>query len=209
MPLQFFSTRLRRLAAVLLPQVVSLGAGYNHATAVTECGKLYMWGMKVGQGSQGEGAERARTIRTEFDGGRCASFVVVFHPAEKVLASSSPTGLRLFSCAFTVSPALTPSTATAVCTSYAEFFLGLLLAIAATFCCQQRSDTTTTNQRSGHWSRSGCLRWRASASSTPPAESGTQQPSQVGRRKSNFHALSDVMRPLCTTCFLLDSVRRF
>lgn len=28
-------------------QVVSLGAGYNHATAVTEDGKLYMWGMKA------------------------------------------------------------------------------------------------------------------------------------------------------------------
>lgn len=27
--------------------MVSLGAGYNHATAVTESGKLYMWGMKV------------------------------------------------------------------------------------------------------------------------------------------------------------------
>ena len=31
-------------------QVVSLGAGYNHATAVTEDGKLFMWGMKVRRG---------------------------------------------------------------------------------------------------------------------------------------------------------------
>lgn len=32
----------------VVSQVVSIGAGYNHASAVTESGKLYMWGMKVG-----------------------------------------------------------------------------------------------------------------------------------------------------------------
>eukprot|EP00752_Nemacystus_decipiens_P006950 g6237.t1 len=36
----------RTIDALLGEKVVSLGAGYNHAAAVTEDGKIYMWGMK-------------------------------------------------------------------------------------------------------------------------------------------------------------------
>lgn len=39
--------------------------------------------------------------------------------------------------------------------------------------------TTMTHTPSDLWSRSGCLRWKASESFTPLAGSGTQQPSQV------------------------------
>ncbi|CAN0365352.1 unnamed protein product, partial [Laminaria digitata] len=37
----------RSIEALAGEKVVSLGAGYNHATAVTDSGKLYMWGMKA------------------------------------------------------------------------------------------------------------------------------------------------------------------
>ncbi|CBN77994.1 conserved unknown protein [Ectocarpus siliculosus] len=36
----------RTIDALVDEKVVSIGAGYNHASAVTESGKLYMWGMK-------------------------------------------------------------------------------------------------------------------------------------------------------------------
>lgn len=60
------------------------------------------------------------------------------------------------------------------------------------------NDDNDNDELSDHWSRSGCLLWTASESSTPPAGSGTQQPSQVGREAQRIHGRreNETLRPM-------------